>query len=208
MLKEVGVVTILIQNAGIIVTKETLEHSENEIRKLYDVNVLAHYWLFQAFLPKMIEQERGHIVAICSMGGLLSLRNIVPYCSSKFAVRGLMEGLSNEVFMRTKGKVSRNFHAVKLLKLFVILFQIKFTTIYPFYINTGLFNEKLFKVRYNFITPFLNVVDTAKTIVSAQRKEISELSIPWRFFYVDKFFRLFPRKIYFLFNRYLGTVLE
>lgn len=106
VLNEVGAVTILIQNAGIIVTRETLEHSENDIRKIYDVNVLSHYWLFQAFLPKMIENERGHIVGICSMGGLVSLRNIVPYCSSKFAVRGLMEGLSNEVYMRTKGKVS------------------------------------------------------------------------------------------------------
>jgi all-trans-retinol dehydrogenase (NAD+) len=105
VLKEVGAVTILIQNAGIIVTKETLEHTENEIRKLYDVNVLAHYWLFQAFLPKMIENGRGHIVGICSMGGLFAVRNIVPYCSSKFAVRGLMEGLANEVYTHTKGKV-------------------------------------------------------------------------------------------------------
>ena len=104
VLHEVGDVTILINNAGVIFTRGVLQHSEKEIRKTYDVNVLAHYWILQAFLPKMIENDRGHLVGICSMAGLVALKNLVPYCSSKFAVRGLMQGLENEIFEMTNGQ--------------------------------------------------------------------------------------------------------
>lgn len=45
----------------------------------------------------MINQNKGHIVALSSVAGLAGLRNIVPYCGSKFAVRGLMEALSEEL---------------------------------------------------------------------------------------------------------------
>lgn len=45
----------------------------------------------------MIAQNKGHIVALSSIAGIAGLRNIVPYCGSKFAVRGLMEALSEEL---------------------------------------------------------------------------------------------------------------
>lgn len=31
------------------------------------------------------------------MAGLCGLNNLVPYCATKFAVRGLMEGLTEEI---------------------------------------------------------------------------------------------------------------
>lgn len=64
VLSEVGTVTILIQNAGIMPQHLFLQHTEKEIRSTFDINVLAHFWILQAFLPKMIEQNRGHIVCI------------------------------------------------------------------------------------------------------------------------------------------------
>lgn len=42
----------------------------------------------QAFLPSMINNNHGHIVALSSMAGVTGLVNLVPYCGSKFAVRG------------------------------------------------------------------------------------------------------------------------
>lgn len=104
MFAEIGDVSILIQNAGILVTQEMLQHNENDIKKLFDINVLAICWITQAFLPKMIENDRGHIVAISSVGGIIGTRNIVPYCASKFAVRGFMEGISSELYSIYDGK--------------------------------------------------------------------------------------------------------
>lgn len=48
--KEVGTVSILIQNAGIMPQHEILKHSEGEIRKIYEINSIAHHWMMQAFL--------------------------------------------------------------------------------------------------------------------------------------------------------------
>lgn len=62
---------------------EILKHSEGEIRKIYEINTIAHYWMFQAFLPTMIEKNHGHIVAMSSIAGLVGLNNVVPYCGSK-----------------------------------------------------------------------------------------------------------------------------
>lgn len=83
---------------------ELLKHTENEIRTIFEVNVLAHFWMFEAFLPKMIANNKGHIVALSSMAGILGLRNLVPYCGSKFAVRGIQEALSEELRTTSNGQ--------------------------------------------------------------------------------------------------------
>lgn len=55
MTKDVGAVSILIQNAGIMPQHEILKHTEGEIRKIYEINSIAHHWMMQAFL--VIEHE-------------------------------------------------------------------------------------------------------------------------------------------------------
>lgn len=97
VLSEIGDVTILVQNAGIMPQCLMLSHSEQIIRKMYDINVLAHHWLYEAFLPKMMEKNRGHIVALSSIAGIIGFENIVPYCGSKFAVKGTVESLREEL---------------------------------------------------------------------------------------------------------------
>jgi all-trans-retinol dehydrogenase (NAD+) len=104
VLKDVGDVTILLNNAGIMPQHQLLKHSEREIRSIFEINVIAHFWIFEAFLPKMMENNKGHIVALSSMAGILGLRNLVPYCGSKFAVRGIQEALSEELRSESNGK--------------------------------------------------------------------------------------------------------
>ncbi|KAH9628422.1 hypothetical protein HF086_015952 [Spodoptera exigua] len=95
--REVGEVTMLVNNAGIMPCKPLLQTSEKEIRTSFEVNIIAHLWLLQTFLPSMMERNHGHIVAMSSMAGVVGLRNLVPYCATKFAVRGLMEALHEEL---------------------------------------------------------------------------------------------------------------
>lgn len=45
----------------------------------------------------MMGRNHGHIVALSSMAGMMGLRNLVPYCATKYAVRGFMESLSEEL---------------------------------------------------------------------------------------------------------------
>lgn len=51
----------------------------------------------KAVLPDMIESNRGHLVSISSVLGLLGMRGVSDYCSSKFAISGLMEALQWEL---------------------------------------------------------------------------------------------------------------
>jgi NADP-dependent 3-hydroxy acid dehydrogenase YdfG len=46
------------------------------------------YQALEAFLPSMVENNHGHVIALSSMCGVIGLPNVVPYCASKFAVRG------------------------------------------------------------------------------------------------------------------------
>lgn len=48
-------------------------------------------------MPEMMEQNRGHIVALSSCAGLFGLKNLVPYCGTKYAVRGIMQSLAEEL---------------------------------------------------------------------------------------------------------------
>lgn len=43
--KEIGDVTILVNNAGIMPCHAFLDHTNDEIRKIFDINVLAHFWV-------------------------------------------------------------------------------------------------------------------------------------------------------------------
>lgn len=78
-----------------------LQQTEAEIRRTFDVNVYAHFWLLQATLPDMLAANRGHVVALSSIAGMAGLENLVPYCGTKFAVKGLMEALGEELRQKT-----------------------------------------------------------------------------------------------------------
>nr|KAF7411036.1 hypothetical protein H0235_013643 [Vespula pensylvanica] len=51
----------------------------------------------KAFLPAMIKSNKGHIVNISSLVGLMGCPVIVDYCSSKYAVIGFSEALQMEL---------------------------------------------------------------------------------------------------------------
>lgn len=38
-----------------------------------------------------------------SMAGMMGIRNLVPYCGSKYAVRGIMEALATELWDDPRG---------------------------------------------------------------------------------------------------------
>ena len=65
--EQVGHPTILINNAGIASKHTILETPPASLRKIFDVNLLSHYYLIQAFVPHMIEKNKGHVVTIASM---------------------------------------------------------------------------------------------------------------------------------------------
>jgi all-trans-retinol dehydrogenase (NAD+) len=90
--EEVGVPTILINNAGVATAHTILETSEEWLEKIFRVNLMSHFTLIKEFLPGMLQQKKGHIVAIASMASYFSGASLVDYCCTKAGVLALHEG--------------------------------------------------------------------------------------------------------------------
>lgn len=95
--QDIGHVSILVNNVGIMPTKPLDKQTADDIRRVFEINVYTQFWTLEAFLPHMKQQNRGHIVAMSSIAGVVGLTNLIPYCATKFAIRGLMEALLEEI---------------------------------------------------------------------------------------------------------------
>ena len=79
---------ILVNNAG-IGHVGTLEHTtEEDLDRLYEVNVRGIFSLTKAFLPSMIALKYGVIINTASIGGVVAVKDRLAYCTTKFAVVG------------------------------------------------------------------------------------------------------------------------
>uniref|UniRef100_A0A8D0GYT9 Estradiol 17-beta-dehydrogenase 11 n=1 Tax=Sphenodon punctatus TaxID=8508 RepID=A0A8D0GYT9_SPHPU len=94
---QVGDVSILVNNAGIVVAADLMATEDHEITKIFEVNILAHFWTTKEFLPAMMSINHGHIVTVASACGLSTLPFLVSYCSSKFAAVGFHKTLTQEL---------------------------------------------------------------------------------------------------------------
>ena len=93
-------VTVLINNAGILVNKPYARITSQELELTYRVNVFAPYLLSQQLLPLMGKKERSHIVNIGSMGGYqgsAKFSGLSAYSSSKGALTTLSECIAEEL---------------------------------------------------------------------------------------------------------------
>ncbi len=61
----------------------------------------------------MLEKNYGHVVAMSSFCGILGLANAVPYCASKFAVRGKLMCQKIKRFFSKRSKISQIIKEIK-----------------------------------------------------------------------------------------------
>ncbi|KRO38763.1 MAG: hypothetical protein ABR66_03440 [Microbacteriaceae bacterium BACL25 MAG-120322-bin65] len=166
--EEIGHLDVLVNNAGIVSGKSFLELEEKDITSTFGVNTLALFWTIQAFLPGMLERDSGRLVSIASAAGIAGSTKLTDYSGSKFAAVGVMEALRAEL-REAASSVSA-------------------LTVYPFYINTGMFDG----VKSS--SPLLRIqnqdVATAK-ILDAIESPRRELFLPGMVYSV-RIFRLLP----------------
>jgi len=171
VMQDLGAVDILINNAGIVVGESLLNLTEEDIRKTMEVNVLAHFWTCQAFLPDMISRNFGHIVTISSLCGFDGVRGLTDYCASKFANRGFAESLRREL-------VGTN---------------VKSTIVHPYAINTGMFNGcQTSRGVWKFFASALDPDYAAQEILNGIAIGQVRLVLPLRTFWVPLLGELLP----------------
>lgn len=82
-----GPINILVNNAGITMSKSIFDITEEEYRKIVDINQVSVFLGMKMVLPSMQKTGNGSIVNISSMNGLVA--GAVGYTDTKFAVRGM-----------------------------------------------------------------------------------------------------------------------
>lgn len=150
--QDIGIVDVLINNAGIVVGKFFNTQTYADITKTMSINANGPMYATMAFLNDMIYQNTGHICNIASSGGLISNPKMSVYAASKWAVIGWSDSLRLEMLQLKK--------------------NINITTIMPYYINTGMFNGVKSKI------PILEPEATALTIIKSIEKNKRMVTIP------------------------------
>ena len=95
---EIGPVDVLVNSAGIVgANKPLLETTDQEWRRVFDVNVLGTVNTIRAFVPGMCERGWGRVVNFASMAGKDGNPNLSIYSASKAAVIGLTKSAGKEL---------------------------------------------------------------------------------------------------------------
>jgi NAD(P)-dependent dehydrogenase (short-subunit alcohol dehydrogenase family) len=91
-----GQVDVLVNAAGQIFRKPTMDISEAEWDGLMDVNLTGMLRTCQSFYPALAAHRRGRIINIASLNSYVALVQVAAYAASKSAVLSLTRSLAVE----------------------------------------------------------------------------------------------------------------
>jgi short-subunit dehydrogenase len=158
--EECGAVDILINCAGVATSNKTFEQlTLTDIERTMAINATAPMVIALQALPQMIEHNHGHICNIASAAGMLSNPRMSVYAASKWAVVGWSDSVRIE--LQERGS------------------KVRFTTIAPYYISTGMFDG----VRSRFI-PILKPEAAARKILRAIEHNKRFKGLPFSFHFI------------------------
>jgi len=88
-----GRIDLMVSNAG-YVTVGALESPDEDLKKMFDVHVMAHLWAARHAIPYMIEAGGGYLLNTASAAGLLTQLGSLHYSVTKHAAVSLSEFLA------------------------------------------------------------------------------------------------------------------
>jgi len=98
VLDEFKYIDVLINNAGMAIGEASLnEIPLNDFERLINVNLWGVIHHTRAFLEVLVTRPEAAIINTSSVFGLMGVPTQIPYCISKYAVRGFTESLRLEL---------------------------------------------------------------------------------------------------------------
>lgn len=94
--KEVGVINILVNNAGIIKRIPMHEMSAADFRQVIDIDLNGPFIVSKAVIPSMIKKGHGKIINICSMMSELGRETVSAYAAAKGGLKMLTKNICSE----------------------------------------------------------------------------------------------------------------
>lgn len=95
--QELGVLSILVNNAGILHQATVLDTSEEQFTSCFRVNQLGVFLGMRAVFPALKDAGGGSIINVSSIDGLQSMNSLVAYSATKWAVRGMTKAAAIEM---------------------------------------------------------------------------------------------------------------
>lgn len=149
-------IDILVNNAGFAIYGPVSDQSIEEIESQMHTNYFGMIYCTKNFLPKMLEQNSGHIINVASVAASFGLPGIAPYCASKFAMLGFSEGLRHEL----KGT------------------NVKVTVVSPIMVRTNFFDHTSFSSMPKYSPASLSAKTVAKAVLRAANSSRLEIIVP------------------------------
>ena len=97
LIRTLGSVDVLINNAGISQIGPIEEVPFEKLREIFELNLFGVIKLIQGFLPGMRERKNGFILNVSSMAGKFAVPFSGIYAAAKHGIEGLSWSLKNEV---------------------------------------------------------------------------------------------------------------
>ena len=179
--EDCGDIDILINCAGIITSNKTFDQqTSEEIVRTMNINTIAPMFVARAMLPDMLKRNRGHVCTIASAGGMISNPKMSVYAASKWGVIGWSDSVR--------------------IELQEMKSDVHFTTVAPYYINTGMF----YGVKSRII-PILKPEYVAKRVIRAIEKNKAFRGIPFGFHFIRFWQAILPTRVFdFFFGQVFG----
>ena len=92
-----GRIDVVVNNAGYGLVGAIEDVTDDELARLFEVNVFGPFRLIRATLPRLRAQASGHIVNVTSVAGRAPMAGSGAYAAAKSAIGGLSQSLSQEV---------------------------------------------------------------------------------------------------------------
>ncbi|MCZ6610602.1 MAG: SDR family NAD(P)-dependent oxidoreductase [Alphaproteobacteria bacterium] len=92
-----GRIDVLVNNAGSRIIKPFLEHTEEDWRRMLDVNLTGHFFCCQAVIPHMLEAGGGRIINMASIASFVGRPNRAGYVAAKGGLLSLTRALAADM---------------------------------------------------------------------------------------------------------------
>lgn len=97
VMERFGRIDVLVNNAGIHSGGRFWEETEEEWRRMFEVNIMGVVLISQIVVPIMIKQKKGKIVNVSSKAAVVGEPNHAAYSASKGAVMALTRAMAVEL---------------------------------------------------------------------------------------------------------------
>lgn len=94
--KEVGIINIVINNAGIIKRIPMHEMSAADFRQVIDIDLNGPFIVSKSVIPSMIKNGGGKIINVCSMMSELGRETVSAYAAAKGGLKMLTKNIASE----------------------------------------------------------------------------------------------------------------